>query len=620
MRLVTRHLRQHAAVSTALALCLVLVGATGRDRVRPAAEAAVAIRAQIARDADSLDASLVMLVHTLSAPATDTTRIRAAFRSARTRYKRVEGVLEFYAPALAASFNARRQELDDDDAPPPSVLTQTGFPALEGVLWPSRQPSHPDSARRIAARMRPLAARFRAFVPALVPTQAQLIEIARLELARVGTLGIAGFDTPATHDAMRESADALAGLRVLFDAAGAGLWPGQTTERAHLATSLTRAASYLRAHDDFDTFNRLAFITAYADSSARAVDALRRTANVVSVRIPRAWRFDAPWVYSANAFDARAYAPSGTPAVGVAIIALGAQLFHEPALSGTGLRSCASCHQPARSFTDGLVTAASIDRRGSRVTRNTPTLINASLQPAQFADERSVTLDDQVVEVLRSPAEMASSVERAVAALRKKPHYVVRFATAFGADSPSTITAVRLRQALAAYVRSLVALDSRFDRAVRGDTSAMSAQERHGFTLFMGKAACGTCHFAPLFNGNTPPHYMNADVEVIGTSRTARYFAHLDADSGRARIDKLPLHYRAFKTPTLRNIVKTAPYMHNGGFRTLDEVVRFYDGGGGQGAGARIGNQTLSPDSLHLPIADQRALVAFLATLTSSIR
>ena len=572
------------------------------------------------QDADSLDTSLVTLVRVLRAPAADTTRLRAAFRAARARYKRVEGVIEFYAPALAASFNARRQELDDDDAPPPSALTPTGFPALETLLWPSHGAAHPDSARRIAEQMRPFAARLRALAPALLPTQAQLIEIARLELARVGTLGITSFDTPATHDAMRESAEALAGVQALFNAGGAGFWPGGQAEFEQVGTALARATTYLRAHDEFYGFNRLAFITAYAEPAARAVDQLRGAARVVPVRIQRAWRADVAWIYAASAFDARAYAPSGTPEPTPAIVALGAQLFNEPALSGTGMRSCASCHSPANAFSDGRVTATSIDPRGSRVTRNTPTLINASLQPAQFADERSITLDDQVGEVLRSPAEMGSSVDRAVIALRQQPRYGVLFGGAFGAAAPTPITSVRLRQALAAYVRSLVALDSRFDRAVRGDTSAMTVAERRGFTLFMGKAACGTCHFAPLFSGNTPPRYINSDVEVIGTSRTAHRFAELDADSGRARIDGLPLHYRAFKTPTLRNIAQTAPYMHNGGFRTLGQVVRFYDGGGGQGAGARLGNQTLSADSLHLSIAEQRALVAFLGALSAGVR
>jgi cytochrome c peroxidase len=166
-------------------------------------------------------------------------------------------------------------------------------------------------------------------------------------------------------------------------------------------------------------------------------------------------------------------------------------------------------------------------------------------------------------------------------------------------------------------VRSLATMDSRFDRAARGDTNAMSAEERRGFTLFMGKAGCGTCHFAPLFSGVTPPLYLSSDVEVIGTPSSPRRASVLDPDSGRAGIDLLPTHLRAFKTPSLRNVAGSAPYMHNGAFRTLDDVIRFYDGGGALGAGAHITNQTLAPDSLHLSASERKAIIAFIGSLTS---
>lgn len=268
--------------------------------------------------------------------------------------------------------------------------------------------------------------------------------------------------------------------------------------------------------------------------------------------------------------------------------------------------------------------AANIRPGGAPVARNTPTLINAALAPAQFADERSVTLEDQVLEVLRSPAEMASSVEQAAATLARDATTSASFAFAFHgetqASSKSPVTPLRVRQAIAAYVRSLVSLDSRFDRAVwpGGDTAVLSDDERRGFTLFMGKARCGTCHFAPLFNGTSPPMYLSSDVEVIGTPASPRVPEIVDPDSGRARIDHLPLHVRAFKTPTLRNVTLTAPYMHNGAFRSLDDVLVFYENGGGVGAGAHVPTQTLSPDSLPLSVVERRQIIAFLGALTDT--
>jgi cytochrome c peroxidase len=280
------------------------------------------------------------------------------------------------------------------------------------------------------------------------------------------------------------------------------------------------------------------------------------------------------------------------------------------------LRSCASCHRPDNDFTDGLTRAASIGAHGTRVARHTPTILSAGLQPAQFADERAATLEDQALVVLSNPAEMASSDAHAATQLQSMPQYAALFATAFGATQPA-ITPLRVRQALAAYERSLATMDTRFDRAARGDTSALSAGERRGFTLFMGKAGCGTCHFAPLFSGVTPPLYMSSDVEVIGTPSSSRDARVLDPDSGRAGIDHLPAHLRAFKTPSLRNIAGSKPYMHNGAFRSLDDVIRFYDGGGALGAGAPIANQTLAPDSLHLSASERSAIIAFIGSLTS---
>jgi cytochrome c peroxidase len=331
--------------------------------------------------------------------------------------------------------------------------------------------------------------------------------------------------------------------------------------------------------------------------------------------MPRGLRPHAVSPYAAGAFDEGAYAPRSAPSASPALAALGERLFADPRLSGPGTRSCASCHNPSRAFTDGRSTPASI-APGLRVPRNTPTLINVALQPAQFADERAVTLEDQVVEVLRSRAEMSSSIELAAARLAADGGYRDQFARAFGDEGrgAASVTPLRVRQALAAFERSLIGLASRFDQAVRGDTAAITPQERQGFNLFMGKAACGSCHFAPLFGGVAPPRYVGSDVEVIGTP-AAPNLTTFDADSGRGAIDHRADHLRAFKVPSLRNVALTAPYMHNGTFLTLRQVMDFYEGGGPHG---RLPNQTLASDSLHLTPSERDAVIAFLQTLTDS--
>jgi cytochrome c peroxidase len=152
---------------------------------------------------------------------------------------------------------------------------------------------------------------------------------------------------------------------------------------------------------------------------------------------------------------------------------------------------------------------------------------------------------------------------------------------------------------------------------MRGDNSKMNLEEVKGFNLFMGKAKCGTCHFMPLFNGTVPPTFTFTESEVIGVPAT-KAGSVLDTDPGRFAIYQITNFKNAFKTPSLRNIGLTAPYMHNGVYTSLEEVVDFYIKGGGKGLGLKVENQTLPEDSLALTSAEKQALVAFMHTLTDS--
>ena len=583
---------------------------TGADETRRA----------ITAEVDSLGASLAELdrvVRAGDAPTVRTPSVHGAFRAARAHYKRIEDVLEFYAPSLAAAFNSRRQEVDDDDAPPPSTLAPSGFPVLEGLLFRHRAPVANDSLLLAISNLRLAVSRARAMAAAIEPTDAQVIELTRLQLFRIATIGIAGFDAPQSGDAMRECAQALIGIRARYSLAGRR-WSASRRELAVLDDALRAAILYLQANPAFAAFDRLTFLVRYAAPSARALAAVARSLDLPRISMPRPLRADAVFPYDVDAFDASAYAPRSTPIATRALLALGRRLFADPALSGSGTRSCASCHVPGLRFTDGRSRAETF-KPDAGTTRNTPTIINAGLQPRQFDDERAVTLEDQVVAVLASRTEMASSITQAAAVVGRDAEYQRQFAFAFATNVRGAVSPQRLREALALFVRSQVALSSRFDRAVRGDTALLTLEERTGFNLFMGKAGCGTCHFAPLFSGVTPPLFVGSDVEVIGTPRARGSARLLDPDSGRAGIDHIPYHVGAFKTPSLRNVALTAPYMHNGVFRTLEAVVAFYNAGGGAGSGMRVPTQTLSADSLHLSAGERKAIIAFLGSLTDTI-
>ena len=152
---------------------------------------------------------------------------------------------------------------------------------------------------------------------------------------------------------------------------------------------------------------------------------------------------------------------------------------------------------------------------------------------------------------------------------------------------------------------------------MQGNTAKLSASEKRGFNLFAGKAKCATCHFIPLFNGLVPPDFTETETEVLGVPRNkTRTSAVLDPDPGKYEISRSIIHKNAFKTPTLRNIELTAPYMHNGVFDTLEEVMEFYNEGGGAGLNIAPENQTLPKDKLNLTKKETADIVAFMKALT----
>ena len=349
-------------------------------------------------------------------------QVRAAFVDARTRFKHIEGVVEFYAPALAASLNSRRQEVDDDDAPPPSTLAPGGFPALEPIVWPAVDRDSVARARILVDGMRRVVARVRALSGALSPTDAQLIELARLEVARVSTLGIAGFDAPLTRASMREAADALDGVRLLY----AERWRRRggrrsTRERARDRFDVLRAPRAICARIRTSSRSTVSCSSSRTPSRRRrAIDALRRAAGTTSVRIPRGWRADVASVYDAGAFDPRAYAATDAPAPTPAIVALGKRLFSEPALSGTGTRSCASCHVAVARVHRRTAARGANRREGSRRAAHADAAERRARAGAVRRRARRSRSRSRSCACSRVRREMASSVERAAAAVARR--------------------------------------------------------------------------------------------------------------------------------------------------------------------------------------------------------
>lgn len=274
-------------------------------------------------------------------------------------------------------------------------------------------------------------------------------------------------------------------------------------------------------------------------------------------------------------------------------VALGRYLYFDRRLSADDSVSCASCHDPRHAFTDGAPVSTGIG--GQKGNRSAPTIINRAYSLAQFWDGRAPTLEEQAKGPMENPIEMGNTHAAIVARLQSLAGYRPLFARAFG--SPE-IDIDRVAMAIASFERTLLSGNAPYDRYQAGDRQALTAEQLQGMELFFGKARCDRCHEGSNFTVNI---YAN---EGIGTGKP-------DPDVGRFAVTRDPRDWGAFKTPTLREIEHTAPYMHDGSLKTLEEVVEFYNKGG-------IPNRNLDPNirPLHLDDAEKQALVAFLKSLS----
>ena len=535
-------------------------------------------------------------------------QLQQLFLQARLQYKKIEWAAEYFDVATARTMNgAPVPEVEVGNG---QVFEPAGLQVIEAYLFPKYDATKQKELVRQLKTLQYGCNTYKTYFGNIDILDGQVFDAARLEVYRVLTLGIAGFDDPLTQKSMAESAAGLESLKSILK-----YYAGNDERSKKLSLRISAAVGYLDSHTGFDNFNRAEFITQYGNPISHSIADLEQHLNIHVIRYNRLLSQDAKTLFDPNAFDVNAYAPNADAVSTPQKVLLGKMLFADPVLSGTGTRSCRSCHQPEKAFTDGLVRNTVLGGK-QPLKRNTPTLLNAGLQPSQFYDLRAATLEDQASNVVDNPDEMHGSMGIAAKRLWQNKTYRQLFTKAYPVNKRTTIDTLEVMNALGSYVRSLTALNSRFDTYMRGDNTAMSKDELHGFNLFMGKAKCGTCHYMPLFNGTLPPRFMKMESEVIGVPKSTT--AHvIDDDLGRFNIVQTPSFKHAFKVTTVRNASRTAPYMHNGVFKTLDEVMDFYNKGGGTGLGIKIDNQTLPFDKLNLSVKESKDIIAFIKSLDS---
>jgi cytochrome c peroxidase len=537
------------------------------------------------------------------------------YKNARKHYKRIEFFVEYYS-----TFHAKylingplvpKHEIEFGQ----KVYPPQGFQVIEENLFGNDCDSLKTSHNFFI--LDSTFSKLKNYYKNITLEKSKLTEAIKLQFIRVMAMNLNGYDCTINQQNITETIYVFEGLLKLL----------QVYEKSHIDKTkanylLTRnklllCLNQLKKNTNNNTFNRLQFITKFANPAYVDVKKYFQGFDISPSQVNYAFNLYNNRPFSISEINTQHFALYRNDTVNSETQAkLGEFLFFDPVLSGNNERSCASCHQPAKGFTDGLSKSFAFNGK-NRIMRNSPSLLNAAYQKLYFYDGRLFNLEEQAGDVLHNTFEMNLSEEKIVEKLRESVEYKQLFRTAFKGSRDSVVTFYGVMKAIAEYIRTLKTTNSRFDKYLAGDYKQLSPQEINGYNIFSGKALCGSCHFFPVFNGTVPPFYNDNEFEVLGVPETDEYL-EVDSDLGRKQITRMEIHKYAFKTPGIRNISTSAPYMHNGVLKTIDDVLDFYNKGGGTGFKLIVPNQTLPFDSLNLSKNELNDIKAFLYSLDAT--
>ena len=571
------------------------------------------VTAEFHRDLDSLRAE-VKQYQALAEAGPHAAALQMQHLATRRAFKRCEYLMEYLDPATVRRyFNGAPLPKTEPKVPETVVLDPVGLQVLDELVYGEELDL--PAIRELLGDLATATDQAHVYYGGIRLQHRHLFESWREEAIRIFTLGVTGFDTPASGASLEEAAIALGSIAESYANYASAVADRDPELHLRIVRALTRGEALL-THADFDTFDRLAFLREVVNPLTGGFPAAQSALSIETSRdnplLPQPVSGRAESLFAPNFLNADYYARTTTGPAAEQRRRLGELLFFDPVLSRDLSMSCATCHQPERAFTDG---------KQKSFVRNAPTLVNSVYASQYFYDLREDFLDRQVRHVVIDSLEFATDFGQIAERLGQSEEYRRLFADAYAEQPEYALSAYSISDALARYVAGLTALDSPFDRYARGDTDHLEPDVRAGFNLFMGKAVCGTCHFAPTFSGLVPPFYTENETEVLGVPAAPLIEnAPLDPDPGRIASgrpqDEAYFAAFSFKTPTVRNVAVTGPYMHNGVYENLDQVVDFYNRGGGKGIGIHLDHQTLPFDSLGLAAGEMRQLVTFMKSLT----
>lgn len=537
------------------------------------------------------------------------------FKDTRYAFKRFEFLMEYVDNARYPFFNGANAIEMDDGAFNPEAKPE-GLQVIESELYQ-------DSLDyiRLTQLVTQLKYRTLAFYSILRNVNLRdtyIFEAMRFNLIRIEALSLVSFDSPDMRNNVAEINVSLHTLLTIIHF----YKEDKNAALIHKTETLIKTSiSYLKPYS-FSTLDRLIFIKKNLQPITAELLQLQQNLSIPFLfdneKAFRAVNLNVANIYDSNFINVRFYAPDKLNEENKVRIALGKKLFFDTQLSSNGKLSCASCHLPSANMADGLTTSIT-NKSGEFQERNTPSILNTAFQSAFFYDLAATSLENQIVNVVANPKEFNHNYDTIIAHLSKDTVYLRLFAQAFPQYKYDIIAPSTINAAIADYERKFVFLNSPFDKYMRGESKTIAPSVARGFNLFMGKAQCGSCHFAPTFFGTAPPYYGVTESEVLGITKTFdTIHPILDEDIGLFKNIQLEDLKYSIKTSTVRNIELTAPYMHNGGFKTLEEVIEFYEHGGGAGMGLNIPNQTLQVKRLQLTNQDKKDIISFMKALTDT--
>jgi cytochrome c peroxidase len=541
------------------------------------------------------------------------------YSEARKFYKEIEFFIEFYS-GFDAKFYINgplvpKIELEISSEP----FQPQGFQVIEEILF---DPTKLDF-NLLAKEYDLLLSKFeflKEYYATINIEQNKLHDALKLEVIRIMCLTLNGYDCTINKESTIECSHALKGFEVILNEYRKN--DLLTEEQKNLLNSSLRliksSQKELKKHRNSDTFNRLDFMTEFLNPLYGKLQEFFNELKLSESSLFYAVNFKENSFFEVNSINKQYFSVYVTDSSHLNKQAeLGSLLFFDPILSGNNKRACSSCHNSNQAFTDGYDKSLAYEGN-AKLTRNAPTLLNAAYQKLFFHDGRQFNLEEQANSVFSNPLEMNSNEIDIVNKLKQSKEYKELFNEAFYETPDAMITPYAVLKCLSEFIKTLESRNSKFDKYLRGDKSILNEDEKNGYNLFSGKALCGSCHFFPLFNGTVPPLYNDNEFEVLGTPEKLDN-RNIDPDLGRKNISNSFIHNHAFKTPTLRNIAYTAPYMHNGVYDNLDSVLVFYNRGGGAGLGLKVDNQTLPFDSLGLSKKELNNIKLFLLTLSDTV-